>query len=127
MICSGSSNRNSSSVSRTLPSSKSESNDGQRDLKFVTNENQGRKFKAQCAPVNKCLGCVGGITDANNLVLFHKSGGLIIPEKLVQIILPKDKSLVTTFRRHGMVYRMDAWVKRSDVEAKPDFPRRADP
>ena len=102
--------------------------DGDMKLKFMTNEGQGRALKMQCADVNKCLGSVGGITDADNLVIFSKHGGVITPKEGTKIILPKDKSLVTKFERKGMVYRMDAWLKKSDVQAKPeDFPRRVNP
>ena len=72
-------------------------------------------------------GASGGITDADNYVIFHKAGGLIVPEKHCRIVLPKDPSLITHFRRTGMVYRMDAWVRRSEVEKKSGFPRRASP
>ena len=47
-----------------------------------------------------------------------------MPEKLVTIILPEDKSKVTEFARKGMVYVMDAWVRKADVEMQePDRPR----
>ena len=91
-------------------------NDGQKELKFLTDDGKGRRFKMQCGDVNKCLGSVGGITDAENFVIFHRNGGWIVPEKHTTIILPKDKALITDFKRHGMVYRMDAWVKRSEVQ-----------
>ena len=71
----------------------------------------------QCAAVNKCISSVGGITDAENVVIFGRTGGMVIPEKDVKIIV-KDHSRLTNFRRHGMVYRMDAWVKAADVRAK---------
>ena len=51
-------------------------------------------------------------------MIFGKNGGLIVPEKEVKIILPTDRSKVTSFRRHGMVYRMDAWVRKADVQKK---------
>ena len=79
----------------------------------------------QCANVNKCLGSIGGITDAKNYVIFSSTGGIITPVAGTRIILSKDESLVTRFRRMGMVYRMDAWVRKEDVIGKPqDFQRR---
>ena len=40
-----------------------------------------------------------------------------MPENEVEIKI-KDPSKTTKFRRHGMVYRLDAWVKKDEV-AKP--------
>ena len=54
--------------------------------------------------------------------MFGKTGGMVMPEDAVKIII-KDPARVAKFRRHGMVYRMDAWVKSKDVAAKEDFPR----
>ena len=93
-------------------------NDGQRTLQFITNEGQGRSMKMQCSSVNKCLGSVGGMADAGNIIIFMKDGGVVVPEDRVKIILPKDISVVTKFNRVGMVYRMDAWVKKDDVQDK---------
>ena len=79
--------------------------------------------------MNMCISSVGGITDAENFALFGRAGGMIIPEKDVKIIV-KDHSKVTKFRRHGMVYRMDAWVRASDVRSKQapaSFHRRGSP
>ena len=43
---------------------------------------------------------------------------MVAPEKSVQIILPKDESLIAEFSRKGMVYVMDAGVKAEDVRPK---------
>ena len=89
-------------------------------VKFRTNIGQNRGMTFQCTDVNKALACVAGIADGpavgeENLLIFSTRGGIIVPEKLVQIILPQDRSKVTEFARKGMVYVMDAWVKRSEV------------
>ena len=57
----------------------------------------------------------GAVTDADNYVIFGKNGGIITTVALTNLILPNDPSKVTTCRRHGMVYRMDARVRKSDV------------
>ena len=44
---------------------------------------------------------------------------MIVPERMVQIILPKDTSYVTEFARRGNVYKMDMWVRKDAVVAKP--------
>ena len=56
--------------------------------------------------------------DAGNIIIFMKNGGLIVLEDQDKITLPNGISSVTEFNRVGMVCRMDAWVKREDVEAK---------
>ena len=72
----------------------------------------------QCSDVSKCLGCVGGIADVGNYIIFGSKGGIITPVAHTKIILPDYESLVTKFLRHGRVYRMDAWVRRQDVVPK---------
>ena len=67
------------------------------------------------------------MADANNRVIFGNKGGMIVPEEAVTVTI-KDQSKVTRFRRHGMIYRMDAWVSRADVaptkKQKQSFQRR---
>ena len=59
--------------------------------------------------------CDGPGPGQENYVIFSTKVGVIVPEKHCKIILPKDESLITEFARSGMVYVMDAWVKRSEV------------
>lgn len=61
------------------------------------------------------MGSIAGVADNANLILFHKAGGLIVPEKLVNVILLRDKSQVSNFNRVGMVYRMNARARHADV------------
>ena len=57
----------------------------------------------------------GGGESKENLVIVSSRGGVIVPEKEVTIVLPKDDNLITEFRRKGNVYVMDAWVERDKV------------
>ena len=50
-----------------------------------------------------------------NYVVFSSRGGVITFVEGTQPILPKDSCKTTKFRRVGMVYRMDARVRKSDV------------
>ena len=75
--------------------------------------------------VNKVLGCVAAMADGprkgeEHLVIVSSRGGMIVPEKLVEIKLPEDRSCVTEFNRRGMVYKMDLWVRKSDVVRRVD-------
>ena len=96
---------------------------GEKDVRFFTKESEPRQMTFQCAPVNKMLGSVGGMTDADNAVLFMKDGGHILG--LDEETLRKIKALVescskkTKFDRKGNVYVMEAYVRvpsGSDLE-----------
>lgn len=90
-------------------------NEGEKDVRFMTKDAEPRQMTFQCAPVNKMLGSVGGMTDANNAVLFMKDGGHILG--LDDETLRKVKELVescpqkTKFDRKGNVFVMEAYVR----------------
>ena len=66
----------------------------------------------QLAYVNKILACVGMICDANNVAVSMKNGGMIVPEKDIEIRVKPD-SPTTAVRRKGNTYSMDAWVRKN--------------
>ena len=87
-------------------------NMGQKVVDWLTNEGQGRSMTFQLAYVNKILACVGMICDANNVAVFMKNGGMIVPEKDIEIRVKPD-SPTTAVRRKGNTYSMDAWVRKN--------------
>ena len=77
--------------------------------------------------MSKKLACVAGLAGGpaaglENLVILLSKGGSIVPERMVTLILPKDKPDVTEFSRKGHVYVMDAWVRKQDVIAPSRSP-----
>ena len=68
----------------------------------------------QLAQVNKIWACVGMLCDAGNVAIFMKHGGMIVPEKDVEVRMRPD-SQTTGIRRCGKTFTMDAWVRRSAV------------
>ena len=98
-------------------------NTGQRKIEFRTNEGQDRRGTFQCADVTKILACVAGLADGagpgqEHLVIFSSRGGVIAPEALTKVVLPKSDP-VTNFARVGNVCAMDAWVQRSKAAKTP--------
>ena len=77
-------------------------NEGEKEVKFYTNDGEKRRIVCQVARVNKLLASIGEICDKGNDVIFRRDGGDIIH-------LQSGKR--TPFRRHGNVYVMDAWIK----------------
>ena len=76
-------------------------NEGEKTIKFVTDDGQRKKVVCQIARVNKILASIAGICDKDNEVNFRKDGGDIINCKTGK---------KTPFRRLGNIYVMDAWV-----------------
>ena len=70
--------------------------------------------------VNNILACVAMICDAKNFVLYSRTGGWIIPEKDVKIML-KEGAKPTPFNRKGNTYAMDAWIRKPTAEKKVGF------
>ena len=89
-------------------------NTGQWHVNVFVDDGMGRKFNKQCGDVSKMLGSVGCMADVLNCVRFRRSGGWIVPGKHTIQFLLEDQSPITTFDRHGMVYRMDARVRKAD-------------
>ena len=87
-------------------------NEGQRTVRFITDDGRRRRMTFQVSAVNKILASVAGICDNGNTILFTCTGGTI-------------KSIATgretKFRRQGNVYVMDIWVANpSHAESKKD-------
>ena len=76
-------------------------NEGEKTIKFTTDDGQRKKVVCQIARVNKILASIAGICDKNNEVNFRKDGGDIVNCKTGK---------KTPFRRLGNIYVMDAWV-----------------
>ena len=89
-------------------------NEGQKTIKFITDEGQKKKMVCQIAKVNKILASIAAICDKHNEVVFRKDGGEITSLTTGQ---------KTPFRRLGNVYVMDAWVlnpKFTPAESKKE-------
>ena len=98
-------------------------NDGPKQMVFRVTNGSERACTFQCSDVNKMLACVAGLCDgpskgAENLVIFSSRGGCIVPESEVKVTMPTNAKNVTEFSRRGMVYQMDAWVRKEDVVRK---------
>ena len=52
------------------------------------------------------------VCDNDNVVIYTNTGGMVVPEKDVDIRVKPD-SPTTAVRRKGNTYSMDAWVKTS--------------
>ena len=76
-------------------------NEGQKTVKFMTEEGQKKKVVCQVAAVNKILASIAGMCDKGNYVVFRHDGGDIISTATGK---------KTPFRRVGNVYVLDAWV-----------------
>ena len=72
-------------------------NEGQRTVKFSTDDGKRRRMTFQVAQVNKILASVAGICDNGNEVTFTATGGRIVSIR---------NGRITKFRRHGNVYVM---------------------
>ena len=86
-------------------------NEGQRTVKFSTEDGKRRRMTFQVAQVNKILASVAGICDNGNEVTFTATGGRIVSIK---------NGRITKFRRHGNVYVMDIWVLNPDYKNPDD-------
>ena len=82
-------------------------NEGQRTIKFLTQDNEQQKMTCQVAVVNKILASVGQICDGGNEVLLRQDGGEIRHLK---------SGKITTFRRIGNVCAMDAWIEKASFD-----------
>ena len=51
-------------------------------------------------------------------ISFSSRGGIIPPDSETTISLQNETSKLTEFNRRGMVYVMDAWVRKADVVRK---------
>ena len=93
-------------------------NEGQRTVRFRTQDGSRRQMVFQVAAVNKILASIAGICDNGNTVLFRQDGGTI---RHVQT------GRETEFRRQGNVYVMDMWIrnpKHTPTSKQPmDFAR----
>ena len=93
-------------------------NQGQRTVRFRTQDGSRRQMVFQVAAVNKILASIAGICDNGNTVLFRQDGGTI---RHVQT------GRETEFRRQGNVYVMDMWIrnpKNASTSKQPmDFAR----
>ena len=58
---------------------------GQMVIDWLTSEGQGRSVTFQLADVSKLLVCVASICDAGNVSVFMKNGGMLVPEKDMEI------------------------------------------
>ena len=76
-------------------------NQGQRTVKFSTDDGRRRRMTFQVSAVHKILASVAGICDNGNTVVFTSQGGIIKNIKTGR---------ETRFRRQGSVYVMDIWV-----------------
>ena len=85
-------------------------NEGQRTIKFFTQEGEKKKVTCQVAGVNKILASVALICDNGNHVIFRDVGGEIVNDKT---------GAVTPFRRHGNIYVLDAWIPLPGFDPEP--------
>ena len=86
-------------------------NEGQRTVKFSTEDGKRRRMTFQVAQVNNILASVAGICDNGNEVTFTATGGRIVSIR---------NSRIAKFRRHGNVYVMDIWVLNPDYKNPDD-------
>ena len=86
-------------------------NEGQRTVKFSTDNGKRRRMKVQAAQVSNILASVAGICDNGNEVAVTTTGGRIVSVR---------NGHITKFRRHGKVYVMDIWVLNPDYKNPDD-------
>ena len=77
-------------------------NEGQRTVRFRTEDGSRRQMIFQVAAVNKILASIAGICDNGNTVVFRQDGGTITH---------MESGRETHFKRKGNVYVMDMWIR----------------
>ena len=77
-------------------------NEGQRTVRFRTEDGSRKQMIFQVAAVNKILASIAGICDNGNTVMFRQDGGTITH---------METKRETHFKRQGNVYVMDMWIR----------------
>ena len=91
-------------------------NVGQKVIKGITDEGMPLGMTWQIAEVKKPLASIGRMCDAGNVAVFTKSGGYVVPQKILRKTLAalgkmEDKSLRME-RQGGWVYNFKLWIPR---------------